>query len=117
MDLEDMGDRAGVVPSRPEPEQEWTDRAALARAVAQSRTREEAIALIAAWDPPEATRRGSRAERGGAHGLVTSLPAPAAGRSVGRTTAGARGDSALDRSPAREGLSADVCPLEDVRGA
>lgn len=62
MDLEDMGDRAGVVPSRPEPEREWTDRAALARAVAESRSREEAIAIVAAWDPPEAAKRAPTPE-------------------------------------------------------
>jgi hypothetical protein len=56
-DLHDQADRVGAPASRPEPEREWTDRAALARAVAASKSREEAIAIVAAWDAPEAGKR------------------------------------------------------------
>lgn len=48
----DQADRAGAPTAAPEPEREWTDRAALARRVAESRTREEAIRIVATWDPP-----------------------------------------------------------------
>lgn len=56
-DVQDQADRAGASATRPDPEREWTDRAALARAVAASKSREEAIAIVAAWDAPQAAKR------------------------------------------------------------
>lgn len=55
-DLHDQADRAGAPAPTPTPEREWTDRAALARAVAASRSREEAIRIVAAWDLPPLSR-------------------------------------------------------------
>lgn len=56
-DLHDQADRAGAPTAPADLEREWTDRAALARAVAASKSREEAIAIVAAWDAPQAAKR------------------------------------------------------------